>query len=94
MSDKMSGLDANQVIRRYGFYLDNPDELPAGGLPVIVNGGTLVSEKYDQIELTYVAAGNGVGEIETVTYFNEGNQIALLTLSYDGSNKLVSVVRS
>lgn len=94
MSDKMSGLDANQVIRRYGFYLDNPDELPAGGLPVIINGGTLVPEKYDQIELTYVAAGNGVGEIETVTYFNEGNQIALLTLSYDGSNRLVSVVRS
>lgn len=94
VEDRMSDLDANQIIRRYGFYLDNPGETPPGGLPVINVGGTLVPEKYDQIELTYVASGDGAGEIETVTYSFEGSQVALLTLSYDGSNRLVNVVRS
>lgn len=57
----------------------------------------LVPQTYDSIELTYVTAGNGLGEIETVTYKQGGTggtQVALLTLSYDASNNLISVVRT
>lgn len=94
--DRMSELDYAQVIKRFGWFVDggagpNP---PEGGIPVINVGGTLVPERYDNIELTYVASGDGVGEIETVTYYLAAAQVAMLTLSYDGSNRLISVVRS
>jgi hypothetical protein len=59
--------------------------------------GNLVPETFDFIELSYVAAGNGAGEIETVTYKtggSGGSTVATLTLSYDGSNRLSSVTRS
>lgn len=94
--DRMSELDYPQVIKRFGYLVDGGSgpQPPEGGIPVISVGGTLVPERYDNIELTYVAAGNGVGEIETVTYYLEAAQVALLTLSYDGSNRLISVVRS
>lgn len=59
--------------------------------------GNLVPETFDYIAVTYVAAGNGVGEIETVTYRTggaAGSLVATLTLAYDGSNRLASVTRS
>jgi len=96
MSDRLSQLDANQVIRRSGADLSNPanPSVPDAGLAVVNIGGTLVPEKYDQISVTYVAAGNGVGEVETATYRLSGTVIATLTLSYDASNRLIDVVRS
>lgn len=59
--------------------------------------GNLVPETFDYIALTYVAAGNGVGEIETVTYRTggaAGSIVATLTLAYDASNRLANVTRS
>lgn len=50
--------------------------------------------KYTSIALTYVAAGNGAGEIETVTYKNGDETVATLTLAYDGSNNLSTVTKS
>lgn len=53
--------------------------------------------KYDYIALTYVSAGNGVGEISTVTYKQggaSGQTVATLTLGYDGSNRLNAVTRT
>ena len=96
MADRLSQLDANQVIRRSAGDLSNatsPD-MPDAGLGVISIGGSLVPEKYDGIALTYVAAGNGVGEIETATYRLDGNTIATLTLQYDASNRMIDVQRS
>ena len=61
---------------------------------VAVIGGNLVPSEYNEIELTYVTAGNGIGEIETVTYKYSGNTVAVLTLSYDGTSRLINVVRS
>lgn len=58
---------------------------------------SLVPEVYDYIALTYVAAGAGVGEIETVVYKTggaAGTTVATLTLAYDGSNRLSSTTRS
>lgn len=95
MSDRLSGLDANQIIRRSGADLTSGNQvLPDGGLGVVNLGGSLVPEKYDEIVLTYVAAGNGAGEIETATYLLDSQQVAVLTLTYDGSDRLSTVVRS
>lgn len=57
----------------------------------------LVPKEFDYIALTYVSAGNGAGEIETVTYKTGGSggtTVATLTLAYDANNKITSVTRS
>lgn len=58
------------------------------------SGGTLVPEEYDEIDLTYIVAGNGSGEVGVVVYKLAGNTIATLTLAYDASNRLTQVVKS
>ena len=50
--------------------------------------------QHDDIEITYVAAGNGVGEIETVVYKLATATVATLTLSYNSDNKLTGVAKS
>lgn len=69
-------------------------DLPNGALRVLGMAGSLVPDQYDQISLTYIAAGPGAGEIYTVTYKLSGTSICILTLTYDGSNRLIDVVRS
>ena len=54
----------------------------------------LVPEVYDNIAITYVTAGNGIGEIETVVYKLIAATIATLTLTYDVNDKLSTVTRS
>ena len=56
--------------------------------------GSLVPTAFDEIVLTYVAAGNGVGEIETAVYKLASSTVATLTLSYDSNNRLSGVVKS
>lgn len=59
--------------------------------------GALVPEEFDYIALTYVAAGNGQGEVETATYRSggaSGTVVATLTLAYDASDRLSTVTRS
>jgi hypothetical protein len=59
--------------------------------------GNLVPEEFDYLAFTYVAAGNGAGEIETVTYRTggaAGTIVATLTLGYDAQDRLASVTRS
>lgn len=90
MANTMDIKDADQVIRTASRTL--PDG--TGVLGVQNFGASLVPEEYDKIDLTYVAAGNGAGEVETATYSLGGSTIATLTLSYDASNRLISVVRS
>ncbi len=61
----------------------------------LANG--LVPEIYDYIALTYVASGNGAGEIETVTYKTGGSggtTQATLTLGYDANDKLSTITKS
>jgi hypothetical protein len=58
---------------------------------------SLVPEEYDYIAMTYVATGNGAGEIETVVYKlggSGGTTQATLTLAYDASHRLISVAKS
>jgi len=59
-------------------------------------GGTFVPDAYDYIALTYVSAGNGEGEVETVTYKiggSGGTTVATLTLAYTDS-VLSSITKS
>jgi len=51
---------------------------------------------HDYVSLTYVAGGNGVGEVETITYKvggASGTTVAVLTLGYNADNKLTSVTK-
>lgn len=60
-------------------------------------GGSLVPEEYDYVQLQYVTVGNGIGEIETVTYKlggSGGATVATLTLAYDVQNRLTSVTKA
>lgn len=53
--------------------------------------------EFDYIALTYVVAGNGAGEIETVVYKINGASgtiVATLTLSYNGDNAISSITKS
>jgi len=52
--------------------------------------------QHDYVSLTYVAAGNGVGEIETITYKQggaSGATVAVTTLTYDANNKVVTLTK-
>jgi len=56
--------------------------------------GSLVPEHYDQIDLTYIIAGNGTGQIGVVVYKLLTVTIATLTLTYNASSQVISIVRS
>lgn len=64
----------------------------SNSIQAILTGGNLVPDQYDEIAMTYITSGNGVGEIGTVTYKLSSATIATLTLSYDASNRLINVV--
>ena len=51
----------------------------------------LIPEKHDSIDFTYVAAGNGAGEIETATFNQDGVAVVTLTLTYNSDNKISNV---
>lgn len=86
----MSPLDADQVIRK-SVTVTSSGELAQ---KVAMVGGSLVPKEYDQISLTYITSGPGTGEIGTATYKYAGNTVATLTLTYDGSNRIIDVIRS
>jgi len=88
-SNRMSQLDADQVVR------STVKEAADGSLSQkIVSVDSLISDPYDNLVLTYVVAGNGTGEIETVTYRQGVATVATLTLTYDTSNRILTVTRS
>jgi hypothetical protein len=82
----VSSLDGNQTLQ-YGFDDDKQAHR-------VVDISQLVPEEYDEIDIEYILAGPGTGEIGVVEYSQGGNLIATLTLSYDGSNRLINVVKS
>ena len=57
-------------------------------------GGSLAPVAFDEIALTYVASGNGAGQIETVVYKLATATVKTLTLSYNAENKLSGVAAS
>lgn len=52
---------------------------------------------YDYIALTYVAAGNGAGEVETAVFKSGGSggsTVATLTLTYNASDEIATVTKT
>lgn len=89
MANNLSQLDHEQVLRSA-----YDDDTNAFG---VKNIGDLVKEEYDYIALTYVASGPGSGEIETVTYKTggaSGTTVAVLTLTYDASDRIATITVS
>lgn len=64
-----------------------------GDVPVLIES-SLVPARYNEIDFTYVPSGNGVGQIQTAVYKLASSTVATLTFTYDGTNKLTSVVKS
>lgn len=56
--------------------------------------GSLVPTAYDEVALTYVTVGNGIGQIQTAVYKLATSTVKTLTLSYDASDRLSGVVAS
>jgi len=75
----------------------NATRILGQGLHVISDGTALVPFKFDYIALTYVAAGNGAGEVETATYKTggaSGTTVATITLTYNADDEIASITRS
>lgn len=90
MANTMTLLDADQVTK--SVFDETNAALRVRG---IAEG--LVTQPYDYLSITYVAAGNGAGEIQTVTYKSGGSSgttVATLTLTYNASNKIATVTKS
>lgn len=56
--------------------------------------GSLVPTAYNEIDLTYITSGNGTGQVGTAVYKLAAATVATLTLTYDASNRLSTVVKS
>ena len=65
--------------------------LPTGAATAGKQPGTLITQPHDEIVTTYVGATT---KINTVVYKLATATVATLTLGYDGSDRLISVVRS
>lgn len=81
-----SKLDPNQIL---------PAAFDDASLALNVKGVSgLVTESYDNLEIDYIASGNGAGEIGQVRYKRGTDVVATLTLSYNAENKVISVARA
>lgn len=56
--------------------------------------GALVTESFDEQELTYIPSGNGAGEVGTIVYKLDGATVATVTLTYNSDNKVTNIVKS
>lgn len=84
-------LNVNAVITGGG---GTPATVGADGSLHVDVMNSLVPTAYNEIDLTYVPSGNGAGQIATAVYKLSSTTVATLTLSYNSSNQLISVVKS
>lgn len=56
--------------------------------------GALVPVAFDEVDITYITVGNGTGQAGTVQYRLATVLVKTLTLTYDASNRLSTVVAS
>lgn len=82
VKNQMSGLDFGQVIREV--YDDETDSLQVKAM-----AGTLVTEKFDNIEIQYESPGKA----SVVIYKLGETTVATVTLTYDGDD-ITSVVKT
>jgi len=63
----------------------------------VIRTNVFVPNNYDYVALTYVAAGNGAGEVETAIYKtggSGGSTVATLTLAYNASNEISNITKT
>tara|TARA_B100000902_G_scaffold394828_1_gene452006 strand:+ start:240 stop:443 length:204 start_codon:yes stop_codon:yes gene_type:complete len=63
---------------------------------LVENTAGLFVPEHDYVSMTYVASGNGAGEVETITYKRggaSGTVVAVLTLAYNSDNKMTSITK-
>lgn len=90
--------DANQVLK--GAWREDGQALAitgagTSGSPIPVEQvNTLITEPYDNIALTYIASGDGAGQIQTATYSFQGDTVGVLTLTYNSDNNLINVAKT
>ena len=63
---------------------------------LVQNVAGLYIPPHDYLSMTYVASGNGAGEIETITYKEggaSGTVVATMSLTYDSNSKLSAVTK-
>lgn len=98
---------AKQLADDHKVTVSNPTADPETGLATSANQDTantllggiagFVPTAYDYIALTYVAAGDGAGEVETAIFKTGGSggtTIATLTLTYNASDEIATVTKS
>ena len=81
-----SKLDSNQTI---SFSYDE-----AALAHRVIGVNSLIPAKYDSIALSYIESGDGEGQVGTVSYYQDFDLIAMLSLAYDSSNRLITVTRT
>ena len=74
------------------FVDDNNGNVAINALAQTAN--SLIDKPHDQIILTYVASGNGVGKLETATYKLASATVYTVTLTYNATHKLIDVTRT
>lgn len=87
MANPMTQLDPGQAIK-------TAFDDATGAFKTLGTSAGLITVSYDEIDLTYVASGNGVGQVQTAVYKASGTTVATLTLSYDSNNNLTKVVKT
>jgi len=76
---------------------DNYLKINSDGSLNVSDAGNLIDIDYDYLSLTYVAAGNGAGEVETITYKSGGSggtTVATITLTYDANDNISTITRT
>lgn len=86
-ANQTNGSQKTQIVDGSGNVIGSSNN----SLKTILTGGNLVPDRYDDIVITYVGATT---RIATVVYKLATVIIATLTLTYDGSSRLIEVARS
>lgn len=53
----------------------------------------LVTERFDDVQLTYVTGGNGLGQLHEAIYFKATSEVARVECTYDSDHKLTRARR-
>lgn len=83
--EQNNNLDSNQVIK------ESFDKVKIAHRVISLN--PLVPEDYDEIDIAYIAAGAGMGEMGLITYKKLTIIVAVLQLDYDIQSRLTNVKR-
>lgn len=83
----MSRLDNSQIFQ-------DVHDSANHALKTLNNGGMLVPESFSSYTLSYIGAGNGVGEVGQINYYSGATLIASIVIAYNVDNKPISFTRT